>query len=233
MTSTARTLIQWHTRTTSGWISMKRWSVPIGPTLHLSPRRGRALVLQHDAALEELLTDAVSFGELLVAAGGLARGNALGDPLFANPCGPRLQERLRLALQESQHAAERLELTRRFAVALERLVGELVQLGDGLGRAEVVVHGGFAARGVRVRPVGLGFPSPDLLHSRIETAQRLLGVVEVGLRVVDRAAVVRAHNEVAHHLGVVALEDLANGEEVAERLGHLRLVDAHEAVVHP
>src|ERR1041385_2508127 len=136
MTSTATTLIQWHTRTTSGWISMEPWSVPMGPTLHLSPRRGRALVLQHDAALEELLTDAVSFGELLVSARGLARGNALGDPLFAHPGGPRLQERLRLALQEAQHAAERPELAGGLAVALERLVGEPVQVRDGLRRAE-------------------------------------------------------------------------------------------------
>src|SRR5690606_40117671 len=36
-----------------------------------------------------------------------------------------------------------------------------------------------------------------------------------------------------YHLRVVALEDIAHGEEVAERLRHLLVVHAHEAVVHP
>ena len=51
--------------------------------------------------------------------------------------------------------------------------------------------------------------------------------------IVQRAAVVRAQDEEPHHLGVVLLEDVAHGEEVAERFRHLLLVDAHEAVVHP
>ena len=51
--------------------------------------------------------------------------------------------------------------------------------------------------------------------------------------VVERAAVVRAQDEEAHHLGVVLLQHLADGEEVAQRLRHLLVVDAHEAVVHP
>ena len=43
----------------------------------------------------------------------------------------------------------------------------------------------------------------------------------------------RAQDEEAHHLGIEALQHLAHGEEVAERLRHLLLVDAQETVVHP
>jgi len=51
--------------------------------------------------------------------------------------------------------------------------------------------------------------------------------------VIERAAVVRAHDEKADRLGVELLQHLADGEEVAQRLRHLLVIDAHEAVVHP
>src|SRR4051812_43159256 len=43
----------------------------------------------------------------------------------------------------------------------------------------------------------------------------------------------RAQDEETHHFGVELFQDVAHGEEVAQRLGHLLLVDAHKAVVHP
>src|SRR4051812_3418792 len=156
MMSTARTLSQWHTRTTSGWISMVRWSALMGTTLHLSPRGGRALVFQHDAAVEKLLADAVSFGEVLIHSRRMACRDALGNPLLAHARRRCLQECLRLAREQSQHAAERLELAGRLAVTLEHGIGELVQLGDGLRRAEVVVHGIFEARSMPLVPVDSG-----------------------------------------------------------------------------
>ena len=51
--------------------------------------------------------------------------------------------------------------------------------------------------------------------------------------VIERAAVVRAHDEKADRLGVELLQHLADGEEVAQRLRHLFVVDVDEAVVHP
>jgi hypothetical protein len=43
----------------------------------------------------------------------------------------------------------------------------------------------------------------------------------------------RTQDEEADHFTVVVLEDVADGEEVAERLRHLLVVDLHEAVVQP
>lgn len=51
--------------------------------------------------------------------------------------------------------------------------------------------------------------------------------------VVERAAVVRPHDEEADGLGVVLLEHVADQEEVAQALGHLLVVGHDEAVVHP
>ena len=53
------------------------------------------------------------------------------------------------------------------------------------------------------------------------------------LGVVERAAVVARQHEAAHRLGRVALQHAPHRGEVAERLRHLLVVDAHEAVVHP
>ena len=51
--------------------------------------------------------------------------------------------------------------------------------------------------------------------------------------VVQRAAVVAAHDEEAHGFGVVLLKHVADSEEVAQALGHLLVVHVDEAVVHP
>jgi hypothetical protein len=44
---------------------------------------------------------------------------------------------------------------------------------------------------------------------------------------------VRAQHEEAQRLAVVGLQHVGDGEEVAQRLGHLLVVDVEEAVVHP
>ena len=73
----------------------------------------------------------------------------------------------------------------------------------------------------------------DPLERRVESRQRLPRISEMLVRVVERAAVVGAQNEEAHHLGCELLQHLAHGEEVAEGLRHLLVVDADEPVVHP
>ena len=79
-------------------------------------------------------------------------------------------------------------------------------------------------------PTACGGTSFSAVYSRVSA---LLRVVQMLVGIIERAAVVRAQDEEAHHLGIVLLQHLADGEEVAERLGHLLVVDAHEAVVHP
>src|SRR5579859_5415748 len=97
--STATTLIQWHTRTISGCISMARWSEVMARTLHPAPRRRIALVLQHDAAIGEFLADAVSLREVLVLAGRLTGRDPFVHPRLVD-AGRRGTEKLvRLALQ--------------------------------------------------------------------------------------------------------------------------------------
>ena len=68
---------------------------------------------------------------------------------------------------------------------------------------------------------------------RVKPLERLARVVKVRIAVVEGAAVVGAHDEKAHRLGVVLLQHIADGEEVAKRLAHLLVVHAHETVVHP
>ena len=58
------------------------------------------------------------------------------------------------------------------------------------------------------------------------------GLLQVVFRVVELAAVVAGHQEVAHGFGVVVGQNVADGE-VAEGLGHLLLVHHHHAAVHP
>ena len=68
--------------------------------------------------------------------------------------GAGLQKGRRVALQQAQHAAQRLQQ----AGQLGRLravdfAGQVEQHGHRLGRAEVLVHRGLEARGMRLRPV--------------------------------------------------------------------------------
>ena len=67
----------------------------------------------------------------------------------------------------------------------------------------------------------------------IETLQGALGFAQVVFRIVDRAAVVAGDQQVAHHLGVILLQHLAQGEEVAQGLGHLLAVDGDHPAVQP
>jgi hypothetical protein len=142
-------------------------------------------------------------------------------------------------LQQAEDGRQGAQLPRGGGIALENLVGELEELGDGFGRAEVVVHRFLEARGVGLGPVDKlgprlrGDDGVAVAQSGVETGERLLGVFEVGLGVVDRGAVMRAQNEKPDHFGVVVLKHFAQHEEIAERLGHLLVVDADELVVHP
>ena len=55
----------------------------------------------------------------------------------------------------------------------------------------------------------------------------------MGIGVVERAAVVGAENEKAHHFGIVFFQHLADGEKIAQRFGHFFVVHADKAVVQP
>ena len=50
---------------------------------------------------------------------------------------------------------------------------------------------------------------------------------------VEGTPVMRPDDKEAQHLCVDFLQYLANGEEIAQRLRHLLVIDPHEPVVHP
>ena len=76
-------------------------------------------------------------------------------PASSPPCGrQRLQERVRVALQQPEDAAERLRAAaRRSRARPVELVRQLEQHRDRFGRIEVVVHRLAEARRVRLVPV--------------------------------------------------------------------------------
>ncbi len=83
-------------------------------------------------------------------------------------------------------------------------------------------------------PVGPGFRlGRHVLERGVQARQRVARIVQVHIAVVQVAAVMRAQDEEAHDFRVIHLEHVTDGEEVAERLRHLLVVHAHEAVVHP
>ena len=67
----------------------------------------------------------------------------------------------------------------------------------------------------------------------IEALQCTLGFLEVVFRVVDRAAVLTGHQQIAHYFWMVLVQHFTNSKEVAQRLGHLFAIDTHRTGVHP
>ena len=86
---------------------------------------------------------------------------------------------------------------------------------------------------MRLAPVDRHVSRGRALERGVQARQRTLGVLQVHVRVVERAAVVRTQEEEANHFGVELREDVPQSEEVAKRLGHLLVVDANEPVMHP
>ncbi len=102
----------------------------------------------------------------------------------------------------------------------------------GFRGVEVIVHRldkacfeGFAARRID------GFVGTA--QRSIQTLQRRTRLLEVLFAIVQLAAIVAGHQEVANGLGIVILQHVADGKEVAQRFRHLLAVDHHHAGVHP
>ena len=112
--------------------------------------------------------------------------------------------------------------------------------GERNGGVEVVVHGLVESSeevgdgsGVGLRSSLRGEVGGERGAGLVNIADPLARSVEVALRVVHRLAVVCAQKEAADGLGMVLLEDVAEGPEVVERLGHLLAVDVEHRGVHP
>ena len=82
-------------------------------------------------------------------------------------------------------------------------------------------------------PVGRHCHGLNALQRRIKPRQRLTGIVEMHVRVIEGAAVMGAQDEEADHFGIVFFQHFTNGEKIAERFRHFFIIDADETVVHP
>src|SRR5215831_20617321 len=111
------------------------------------------------------------------------------------------------------------------------LVGESLQHRERFRGVEIIVHGLLEALAI----FAWGRREQRQVAQRsVQAAEGGIGLLELVEGVVDRTAVMTREQEVAQYLGVAQpRQHLAQGEEVAERLRHLLLVDVDEAVVHP
>ena len=115
----------------------------------------------------------------------------------------------------------------------------------GLGRIHIIVQSGIEALAMFVPfledvggqidllPLGAFQSLAGFQLALIDALQGLFGLVHDVGREVDGAAVMLAQQEKAQGLGQIASQDVADGLEVAQRLGHLFGIDLHEAVMHP
>ncbi len=113
--------------------------------------------------------------------------------------------------------------------------GGVQVVSHGLGKAlfDLVEFLGqfFGERGLL--PVGLFQLHVDLAQGRVDAFDALFSLFQSVEGEVQRAAVVHGQQEIAQGLGQELFQDIADGEEVTQRFGHLLGVDLHESVVHP
>ena len=158
-------------------------------------------------------------------------------PALPHACGGTPQGRAearRGVLRVPTSSAARAAATSACPDALARLSSPAIDWSSATA-TDVLKSSSIAAANRAVAAVGSA--SRRRRHAaqrQVQPLERGVGLREALRRVVDRPAVMAGEHEVAHHLGVAhPLEHLAHGEEVAERLRHLLVVHAHEAVVHP
>ena len=111
---------------------------------------------------------------------------------------------------------------------------EIEQHCHGLGRIEVIIHGLSETIGIRISiQIADGLEWLQTAKCRVKTREAGLRFLKRVLTVIERTTVMAVQDKEANDFGSVDLENLTHGEEVAERLRHLLVVDAHKAVVHP
>ena len=118
-------------------------------------------------------------------------------------------------------------------------------VAQGSGGVQVIFHGLGEADGDGVEfriqllgergffPFGLGQFHVHLGHGGIDALDAFFGFFEGVEGEVQGGAVVHGQQEVAQCFGQELVQDVADGEEVAQGFGHLFGVDLHEPVVHP
>ena len=197
-------------------------------------------VLENDTGRRQFTADPVGFSEVARFLGACPVGNQGFNLLrrkftFCTAFGwSRLQESLRVTAQKPHQPGQRLQLRRqRRRFAAIDFGGQIKEHSTGLRRIEIVIHRRLETLRMRLIPIDRRIDRRHGLECGIKTRQRLPRIVEMRIRVIERAAVVRTQDEETNNFSVEFLEHLTNGEEIAQRLGHLFVVDAHKTVVHP
>src|SRR6478752_9614110 len=118
--------------------------------LYTAPSRARLTVFEDHSSGEKVLADAVRLGEVPALASALPVPNQGFDFRGVQP---RLKERVGIALQDAEKAAERAQQRPERFLARVDLCREIEEHRDGLGRVEVVVHRLLEAPRMRVVPI--------------------------------------------------------------------------------
>ena len=117
--------------------------------------------------------------------------------------------------------------------AAVHFAGQVKQHSDSLRRAEVFVHCSLETLGEGVTPIDSDIVRLDQTQSGVETFQRTARVVQMHIAVIQGAAVMASHHKEANGFCLKDFEHIADGEKVAQTLGHFFVVNIDEAVVHP
>ena len=67
----------------------------------------------------------------------------------------------------------------------------------------------------------------------IKPCQCAFGIIEMRIRIIERTPVMCADNEKTQDFRIIILQDITDGEEIAQRLGHLHIVHADKTIMHP
>ena len=142
-----------------------------------------------------------------------------------------------------RHVGQRKRFVGNFGVGKADQVEHFAQ---GTRSVEIVVHGKHVlhARGLRrlqqlfrVKRAGhvlRVFHLPiKVAHGVFNARQRRLRLVKAFLGEVERAAVVRLQHQETQHVRRRGFQDVAQKQEVAQRLAHFLVVDLQHAAVHP
>lgn len=218
------------------WLNRLARAAPLA--LGTAPAGLAGAVFQHDAHLGETVAGGIGGSPVLVGSSLVALGNEaldLGDFVVGLVA---LEEGVRILLQDAEHGTEFPQAGTQaggdsdvFGLLAVDLAHQVEQGGVGFRGVEVVVHGLLEAGHLLVTTGGGG--QRQIPQGGVHALQGGAGLLEVVFRVVELAAVVAGHQEVAHGLRIVVSQHVTDGEEVAEGLGHFLLVHHHHAAVHP
>src|SRR5712671_4219790 len=180
-------------------------------SLHLPCRTG-GRILQHNTLCEELVANAIRFLEVLR----LSRRGPGSDSAF---------DLWRIGGPLASNAFLDRRKTKQPEPAGELGVLGLVQLRKSLGRVQIIEQRGKKC-------IADAWARDGFCHA-IPAFQDRPAFLQSLHRPIHRLPVMGSQHVEAKHLAWPILQKIADGEEIAQALGHLLALDLKEAIVHP